>query len=261
METGASSSGWLRNGPEWGERPRPWQALPSGSRKKDKGDGRVQPDGAAEIGTYPACLTVLTMGGGAPPPPAASQSDIKPPRGARHCCLPVTMKAILLVLLATLALQPGETWAGHRAGPREQDWRWGRPREAGGAQRGAPAQRHRERSRRRRTGQRESRWKGGRQWQEGGPLMQTMSLRGSPYCHPDVETAGLGVGPHRLPRQRPDSLGFNLALPRGEDGLLDGQTDRQKHRRPAGRAGGAGAQSLERRSATPPVTSRSIPHS
>lgn len=46
-ETGASSSGWLRNGPEWGERPRPGQALPSGSRKKDKGDRRVQPGRAA----------------------------------------------------------------------------------------------------------------------------------------------------------------------------------------------------------------------
>lgn len=140
-ETGAGGDRGLVLGvaEEWPRVGRAASPLAGPAFRKQK-EGQRGWEGTAWRGSrdwdLPSMPDRVDNGRRSPPPPAASQSDIKPPRGARHCCLPVTMKAILLVLLATLALQPGETWAGHRAGPREQDWRWGRPREAGGAQRG-----------------------------------------------------------------------------------------------------------------------------
>lgn len=64
--------GWLRNGPC------PGQALPSGSRQKDKGSGGEQPGRAAgdwdlpapEYLLAPGNPSLLTVGGGASPLPA-----------------------------------------------------------------------------------------------------------------------------------------------------------------------------------------------
>ena len=90
----------------------------------------------------------------------ASRSDIKPPRGPRHHCPLVTMKAVVLTLLAIgLILQPSETSPspgqghGNRAGVGAIQGDRGALRES------THPEGQRERRWRKGTGSREVRWK------------------------------------------------------------------------------------------------------
>lgn len=68
----------------------------------------------------PGNSTLLTMSCGASP---FWRKRYKAAQKSPPHYLPVTMKAVLFALLAAgLALQPGETPAGHGAGPGEQGW-------------------------------------------------------------------------------------------------------------------------------------------
>lgn len=111
----ALSPGWLRYGPG--------QALSFRGGKKDKGRGRcrslreeTQICPVPGPSLAPGNPLVLTVGS-----PASPQlRSYKATQGPLHRCPPVTMKAVLLALLmAGLALQPGEALAGPQQG-REQ---------------------------------------------------------------------------------------------------------------------------------------------
>lgn len=158
------------------------------------------------------------------------------------------MKAVLLALLLTgLALQPGETSAGHGAGPGEQGW--GQSREARGASREGTqprGQREEEEWDREEGGQVEG--KGGSRGKEGcslptSPPGQLLEQPGCSRTHP-------AVGPQLSPKADIGGQHRCLSTTVGQ-GLALGGADRQTEaQRTCGGVGGTGAKSLKLRSAT-----------
>lgn len=98
----------------------------------------------------PGNSTLLTISSGASPfRPKRYKAALKSPL---HC-LPVTMKAVLVALLAAgLALQPGETPASHGGRARGAELGWGHWREARGVERRGGGRRDREKGGRGRKG-------------------------------------------------------------------------------------------------------------